>query len=173
MSANRAAGIAALLAVGWWACAEPPTGAVQDVAVQSVVGPVVESVTGSGHFTVPANDTWRTFSFAALRGADGTVDGTFHLRMHDPAGGANLSGRVDCFTIVGNEVWLAGVIEKGGPAAGTAAGWRVVDNGEGNQGPPDQITRQRRNIDPVAWCADLPTIQVLQDVVAGNIVIHR
>jgi len=174
MRANRVAAVAALFAVGGWACTDSPTGAVQDFTVQSVVGPVVESVTGSGHFAIPANGTWRTFSLAALRGADGSVDGTFHVRTHVPGGGAKVSGRIVCFTIVGNEVWLAGVIEKAvGPAAGTTVGWRVVDNGEGSAAAPDRITRQRRGVDTSAYCADMPTDQELNDVEAGNIVIHR
>jgi hypothetical protein len=174
MRAKRAAGIAAVLAVGGWACAEAPTASVQDFTVRSVAGPVVEAVTGSGHFSLPADGTWRTFSFAALRGADGSVDGNFHLRTHVPDGGAKVSGRIVCFTIVGNEAWLAGVIEKAvGPAAGTTVGWRVVDNGEGSAVPPDRIARQRRSVDTAAYCADMPTDQELNDVEAGTIVIHR
>jgi len=174
MRANHVTAVALLFAAGVSACAESPTGAVQDFTMQSVAGPVVEAVSGSGHFSLPGDGTWRTFSFAALRGADGSVDGNFHLRTHVPGGGAKVSGRIVCFSIVGNEAWLAGVIEKAvGPAAGTTVGWRVVDNGEGSAVPPDRITRQRRSVDTAAYCADMPTDQELNDVEAGNIVIHR
>jgi hypothetical protein len=174
MRPSLVAATAMCLGAGVWACAEPPT-AVQDVAAQSVMGPVAASVTGSGHFALPADGVWRTFSFAALEGADGSVSGTFHLRTHVAGGGAKVSGGVDCFSIVGNEVWLAGTIEKAvnPDIVGIAVGWRVVDNGEGSGAAPDQVSRQWRRVDAAGYCEEKPVDQPLFDVEAGNIQIHR
>lgn len=165
----------ACLGAATWACTEAPTAAVLDVASRSMVGPIAASVTGSGHFEILPDGVWRTFSFAALEGADGSTSGTFHVRTHVPGGGAKVGGTVSCFTVVGNEAWVAGVITKAeNPAnVGVAVGWHVIDNGEGAGSPPDQTTRQWRQVDPAAYCADMPTSQELFDVEAGNIQIHR
>jgi len=177
MRASVVATMTVCLGVGVWACVESPTAAVQDFAAQSVMGPVAQSVTGSGHFVVQTNDAdvWRTFSFAALEGADGSVRGTFHLRTHVPGAGAKLNGNVTCFSIVGTEVWMAGTIEKAvnPEIVGITVGWRVVDNGEGSGAAPDQITRQWRRVNAADYCDGKPVDQPLFDVEAGNIQIHR
>ena len=167
--------IAACLGAGIWGCGEPPTAAVQDLATQAVVGPVIASVTGSGHFALPDDGIWRTFSFAAIEGADGSVSGTFHVRTHIPGGGAKVSGRVVCLSIVGNQAWVAGIIERAeNPAnVGVPAGWWVIDNGEGAGAAPDRISRQWRGVDAVGYCDEKPVSQPLFDIEAGNVQIHE
>lgn len=175
MQYRMVSALAACFGAGVWACSDAPTAAVQDIAVQSLVGPVTASVTGSGHFAMLPDGVWRTFSFSALAGEDGSVRGTFHVRSHVPGAGAKVSGSVSRFTIVENEAWVAKVIEKAeNPAnVGIGVGWHVVDNGEGGVPAPDQATRQQRGVDPAAYCLEMSTSQPLFDVEAGNIQIHR
>ena len=103
-------------------------------------GRVLESVTGSGHFSVEADGYWRTFSFTARRYADGTVKGRWQGAIHDGSASTG-QGVVTCFTIVENEAWLGGYYLDGhGPHASPRNWivWRVKDNGQG-AGDPGRI----------------------------------
>lgn len=151
-----------------------PVQSAQAPAIQ--LGPggrVVESVTGSGHITVA--DEWRTFSFAANKAADGTVAGEF--QAFNRAFVAKVHGRITCFTIVANEAWIGGVLERSDNPGlvGLAARWRVVDNGEGARAPADQISQIPLGAPggaEQAYCADTPAFLPLIDVEAGNIQIR-
>lgn len=105
-------------------------------------GPVVQSVTGMGLYT--DGDAKRTFSFSARRYADGSVKGEWEgkIRSGDPA--LRGHGDVTCFQIVGNRAWIGGIIERfpsRPERVGCEAVWLVVDNGQGADAPPDQISR--------------------------------
>ena len=107
-------------------------------------GPVVQSVTGSGHFT-PADGALRTFSFNARRYADGSVDGHWERVNHTGPSPTTGNGKVTCFTIrPGNDVRLGGFSTSGAASAPPTNGvvWRVIDNGEGASSPLDQISVQ-------------------------------
>jgi hypothetical protein len=130
---------------------------------------VIESVTGSGHFTrdYPA---WRTFSMNARKKADGTVEGRFQVNNHGVPSYAK--GIITCFTIVGNQAWIGGIIEKSNSPdlIGTQRGWRVVDNGEGVNFPPDQVSFLNLVDDAQFFCVDsIPEWIALHDIEAGNI----
>jgi hypothetical protein len=157
-------------------------------------GPVIASVTGSGHFTTrpPALSPglWRTFTLTARKYADGSVDGTFTRVEHLADGGVRtLHGAVSCFTIVGNTAWI-GWSNPGGTPSDVA--WQVVDNGEGAGDPPDQVGLQ---LDAATFgfpagfahdfCADTPNAldfgprfgvvplsALLTDIEAGNVQIR-
>jgi len=133
-------------------------------------GAVVQSVTGSGHFTV--GGALRTFAFTARRHTDGSVSGEYQGVRHDL--GVAWHGNITCFTIIGTQAWLGGIAESSGGVVipGTEASWRVVDNGEGQNAPPDQITLQGVNLPPgaaAAYCAATPAGGVLASVEDGNI----
>lgn len=75
-------------------------------------------------------------TFTAVRLPNGSVTG--HFNIHSPTEG-HITGRVLCFTIVGNTARIAGIVESADdfPAiVGGGAMWTVVDTGEGND-PPD------------------------------------
>ncbi len=128
---------------------------------------------------------WLTYSFHAIRKADGDVDGHFQVRRH-PLGtpGSRQHVRIICFSIEGNQAWLGGIRDH--TAAGTNEGeWTgisVVDNGEGPNAPPDLIAGMIRNTggdEPaedfaMAYCANKVLVdpQVLRPVEAGNIQIR-
>jgi len=107
-------------------------------------GPVVARANGSGHYWLGADDLLRSFSFNALKHADGYVSGQFQLtnRNNDVAA----HGSVTCLSIVGNQAWVGGIVEKvraGGSTTiqvGQARGWLATDNGEPGGDEPDRIS---------------------------------
>ena len=164
--------IAALSIVGLLAC-EPvlqPEVNSPDFANGGGARKVLRSVTGSGHFTTASGEL-RTFSFSAREHADGTVKGEFQglnraidVRAH---------GDITCFTIVGNTAWIGGSIEQfpSDPSSvGLDAFWQVVDNGQGANAAPDQISRASVLAPGGAaiQCANTPNLG-LNNVEAGNI----
>lgn len=107
-------------------------------------GPVVMKANGSGHTWTGADNLLRSFSFSALKHADGYVTGQFQLnnRAKDVAA----QGSVTCLVIVGNQAWVGGVVEqvRAGEstsiAVGQARAWLAIDNGEGAADEPDRIS---------------------------------
>lgn len=151
------------------------TGAISGYVVEfdcNATGPVVERVSGSGHFMYPQVDgAWRTFSFTARRYADGSVRGEYQL--HNRLAGAKTHGEVTCFEAQDGQIWLGG-FETNGPYADTPShevGWVVADNGEGSAAPSDQISLQSVGMplgSASAYCTYKP-VPILFDVVSGNI----
>ena len=126
--------------------------------------------TGSGHRVETRGDDpelFRNFSFAAH--SDGgqfqIVNRTFDIRLH---------GSLECLTVVGNEAWFAGhVTQSSDPnriPVGSIRAFYVVDNGEGNGDPPDQIAHSTRlrTISAQQWC-DIAPVRDLFDIEQGNI----
>jgi len=136
---------------------------------------VVEKVTGSGHFTTADGDL-RTFSFTARKNEVG-VDGRWvRVRRVD---GVNVhsQGVVTCFTIIGDQAWLGGYATQGllSEPPNNEVAWRVVDNGQGNNSPPDRISMQFVGAGPgfaESYCSATPDAPPLNDIEEGNIKIH-
>src|SRR5687767_14324574 len=90
-------------------------GLVMAATAQSQAGPamadegVVASATGSGHFT--SGGELRTFAVAAVKRADGSVSGEYQVRSRAGAGAVFHVG-VTCMSVVGNQAWVAGIIEQ-------------------------------------------------------------
>jgi hypothetical protein len=108
-------------------------------------GKVVESITGSGHFTTawPAviPDQWRTFSMNARKYADGSVDGSYQMVTHATSGeNTKAHGVITCFTVIGDKAWVGGY-QPSAPAPNDVV-WQVVDNGQGVNSTPDQMGLQ-------------------------------
>lgn len=146
-----------------------PIGPTDVDAPQFKVARVIESVTGSGHFTDVRGDAQlRTFSFNAVKRADGTVTGEWQ-RLNRSLD-AKAHGDVTCFTIAGNQAWLGGVVERTTTVPGGVF-WTVVDNGEGANSPPDQISLQLvgRSQEDVDLFCDIQLPRPVVDIEAGNI----
>jgi hypothetical protein len=76
-------------------------------------------------------------SFSAVRHRDGRVTGQFQI-FSSQAPGVRIHGIVTCLGVDGNLARLGGVITRSSPPGfESLAFWRVVDNGEGLQAPPD------------------------------------
>lgn len=135
-------------------------------------GPVVQSATGAGHFTVGGE--LRTFSFTALKHADGTVQGEYELFSR--LTGARIHGDVTCLSVVGNRAWIGGRQEHSQDDAlfppGLENGFRVADNGEGANDPPDEMSLMFVNATPgfaQNYCNARFLAPPLNPIEAGNI----
>lgn len=102
-----------------------------------------ESVTGHADF-VTATGFRFSYSFSAIRHADGSVSGQFENHVENAQTGAFLLKahvRIICFTINGNVARIGGFIERQTglplPPGVTEGFFTVVDNGEGDAASPD------------------------------------
>ena len=125
----------------------------------------------TGHATVTqAPGVLRTFSFSARRMPDGTVEGNFV--NHNRLGGAVNHGDIDCLRLIPpNGAVLSGPIRKhtNPTFVGRRTVFRVEDNGEGGDDPPDRVS-QLVNL-PAGSTLDCQTLTpvVLLPVEGGNI----
>jgi hypothetical protein len=133
---------------------------------------VVASATGSGHMVRP-DGTFRSFSFAARRYADGTSDG--QLQLNSRSFDVVVHIRIDCLRVVGNVAHMSGRITRiNNPEEGEVGELNRVevrDNGEGADAPPDQVSTIPANpgdADPTT-CVDPPTNSTIRTVQRGNV----
>ncbi|MFC2094015.1 hypothetical protein ACFLSH_00160 [Bacteroidota bacterium] len=165
-----------------------PTSVSNDDGSLSKGGKVIDNVTGSGNFV--SNGNLRVFTFNARSFADGSVDGHFNLNRTNS--GVHISGSITCFNINGNEAYFGGIIENSNSSnpnfgPGASSWFAVMDNGQGNNSDPDQISLSLNSNDPFydqtfleQFCADPSTVAPLDnpisygwnDVESGNIKIH-
>ena len=139
-------------------------------------GLVVQSVTGSGHFTNAAG-FWRRLTVTARRYADGTIDGEWQI----VSGATIIHGNVTCLWIDGSEARVGGITEDVKFSPNVEPGWefatRIVDNGQGVTDPADQTSRQF--FTPTVGAADTfcttgaTPFPSLNDMVAGNFEVRR
>jgi len=104
-------------------------------------GPVVSSATGSGHMVRP-DGTFRSFSFAAVKHADGTVRG--ELQLNSRGFDVFVHIRIDCLRVEENTAYMSGLItHSSNPDEGVIGElnrWAVQDNGEGAKGDADLVS---------------------------------
>jgi hypothetical protein len=126
---------------------------------------VTESARGGGHFHNPTG--LRTFAFTAQTRADGTTKGQYQINNRET--GFKEHGRVTCLEVHGNEAWIGGTIERSNvPGSdGFHRVWRVIDNGEGSNDPPDQIS-VTLGVPAAPICSDASVLP-LNDIEYGNI----
>jgi len=156
--------------------APPATAAKSTAAPTTLNGPVVQSATGAGQFTVAGE--LRTFSFNALKYADGTVQGQYELFSR--SAGLRIHGDVVCLSVVGNHAWIGGSQDQSsdpvGFPPGLENGFQTVDNGQGANDPPDQLSLMFIDGPPGfagAYCdaqADAPPLNPIEE---GNIQIRN
>ena len=105
------------------------------VTAVSAKGPVVQQVTAAGR------DPYAGFALTAKIFADGSVKGQYTDSF--PQIGGGFHAVLDCVSIVGNDVWVSGVITSGSvdgqDLTGLPVATRVRDNGTSSQDPPDQL----------------------------------
>lgn len=128
------------------------------------------SANGHGNLTT-VGGALRTFSFHARTEKDGTVKGevTLHNRRTDTF----VKVDIDCLHVVGNIATMSGTVTHSDDPTLDFTGWhsifRVVDNGEGADSPPDLMTGLANNPPEVTvTCTDIFT-EPLRVIEAGNI----
>lgn len=138
---------AALSALLLLACQEPPTSPVasprsDQLGLRAAASSGNPRASGGG--TTVELGQKSTFVFNAIQHKDGTVNGhlTYQVRILDI--GVHMD--IDCLNIIGNQATLSGTITKvTGDAPsfifeGQKGVFKVVDNGEGGDSPPDLIS---------------------------------
>ena len=126
----------------------------------------------SGHANLTQGGELRTLSFAAIRHADGRVSGQWEL--NNRANDTRLHGSVTCLTVIDNRAWIGGILDQSSNPTtieGRGVSWRVLDNGEGADAPPDQLSLTFTNLNPEIpeiRCRNAPPYPLLP-VEAGNI----
>ena len=124
------------------------------------------SASGAGHFEITGD--LRTFSFHANTAKDGSVSGQAQLNNRDQSVVAHIV--VDCLRIVGTTAFVSGVISKHSDPTlvGKGARWKVQDNGEGANAPPDLITLAHVGF-TASPTACLAPLSLTLNAIAGNI----
>jgi hypothetical protein len=111
-------------------------------------GTVVESASGSVHWTIPLPNPFgvevenRTLSFTAREYADGSVTGRFEYHQVVEGVSFDFNVNVTCLNVYdGNRAKVGGVVEVSNDPTvpvGTFGWFQVFDNGEGANAVPDQ-----------------------------------
>jgi hypothetical protein len=130
--------LTALLLVGCEQVPLEPTRLSPDAPLEAK-GRVESSARGSGHFTYLGE--YRTFAFTVGKSADGTTNGQFQLQSRHTE--SRLRANVECISFDGNAAWFASrITHSNNPAfpVGLILGIFVVDNGEGTNAEPDQVS---------------------------------
>jgi hypothetical protein len=99
---------------------------------------VVNSATGSGQTTFGGEQ--RTFTLTDRLYSDGTASG--ELQLDNRAQGRKFHMTLDCLVVSGNRAYASGTVDRSTIASDVGTEWdvEVVDNGEGANAPPDQIS---------------------------------
>ena len=112
------------------------------------------SANGQGTLTNPDGST-RHFSFHARENSDGTMDGNGVLTY----GGGLLKIKfdVDCLEVIGNTAQISGIVTQWSDnpdGVGRGVWFKVIDNGEGTNADPDEITRLGNSAGPLDCTID-------------------
>ena len=120
-------------------CQDTPNPVGPDITPEFAVMGVIASATGSGHFRYGADLELRTFSFNALTKGNGTTTGNWQI--HNRTTDVVRKYEVACLTVVGDVAYVGGTrYDKKTGDVVLHAGFKVFDNGEGGNAPPDQTT---------------------------------
>jgi hypothetical protein len=141
-----------------------------DEALRNAGAGVVQSATGSGHYTTGGEI--RTLAFSAVKRADGSVSGEYQINVH--ASDLFFHVTVTCMDVVGNTAWIAGIIDKAsGPPVveGTVSYFYAIDGGEGPDAV-DIVSVARINDRPESaqeFCTQHPMVLPPRTVEKGNV----
>ncbi len=104
--------------------------------------PMTPRPSANGQGTLTVGDETRHFSFSANTLENSSVEGSGQLTY--TAGGIKIEYTIDCMTRVGNTATMSGVVTSITGTTAWQVGWncwfKVVDNGEGSNAAPDEIT---------------------------------
>lgn len=152
---------------------------------------IVATATGSGHVR-GGDGSIRKFTISAVKHRDGTASGQYDLALAPlellkdfditpPL--LRFHGTVTCMTVIGNSAYIGGVVDRqrnGGLFFGredfTGVAIELIDNGEGPDAVPDQISSifvyfPDTPTTPQDYCDD-PTPGQVFEIEQGNISIR-
>ncbi len=163
--------VAVLFGLG---CTETPTQSIDPDLLITAAAPqaTFPSATGSGQLLDFrfAEPELRTFSFNAKTLPDGSGSGRWQLQNRNAT--IRIQGDVECVSVAGNQAWFAGPTTQSDrpEQIGRTRFFTVVDNGQGNASPPDQLAfvPGSTTIPAQAWC-DGMEVRDLFDIESGNI----
>jgi hypothetical protein len=127
---------------------------------------VVNAATGSGHRI--SGGEFRSFSFSAVRYADGSARGEAQVYPRSLDAFAHIA--IDCLAVTGNVAHMSGVVtHTSDPTVfipGEQVHFAVEDRGEGNSALPDRVTGIPAN-EPLTCNDALPS--PFNPIVRGNV----
>lgn len=128
------------------------------------------SSNGQGSLTNDAGQQ-RRFAYHANTMPDGSVQGSGVLTITE--GAAQIKFDITCLRITGNTAIMAGKVTSVSGETTFQEGWdcwfKVVDNGEGANATPDQITLLSGNPGGLSCAIEVIGNNPLRDVEGGNI----
>lgn len=128
---------------------------------------VVNAATGSGHRI--SGGEFRSFSFSAVRFADGSTSGQAEVYPRSLDAFAHIA--IDCLEVTGNVAHMSGVVTHSSDPSvfvpNEQVHFAVEDNGEGNGAPPDRVTGIPEN-EP-STCQDALPSAAFNPIVRGNV----
>ena len=128
---------------------------------------VVASASGAGMLTVGGEK--RTFAFTAQRDTSGNTTG--NGQVVNKLTGAITHFQISCLSVAGNVATMRGTTTRLNGGGQFDVWFRVADNGEGANAPPDQITLVLLSDPPGPTCSENLGLQ-FRDIEAGNIQVH-
>ena len=131
----------------------------------SVAAPPVHQASGGGSVDWP--DGRVSYGFNARVDADGQVKGQASFAFRNL--GVEFQVDINCLVVVGHDAWLGGtIVSSSNPALlGEDIVWRVQDNGEGRNAPPDQTSPTATGVPPGS-CNQMPPLS-LRPWTNGNV----
>lgn len=121
------------------------------LAKSETAGP---SVNGMGSFTI--GSTRRVIILHARTNSDGTVTGQGSLYRVSPTQTLRIEFHIDCLSVMGNVAIVTGILTNSTDPyyVGRHFQYKVIDNGEGANATPDQVTNMYNvaNDDPYLNC---------------------
>lgn len=131
------------------------------------------SATGSGMFKTTGPDglpVYRTFTINAITHQDNSTSG--HIEIQNRETGTTTHIKLNCLYVAGGKVArMTGVVERttNPDWEGLPVWVKVVDNGEGKNSPPDEITLVWFFFDGAPSCTDTWWDATTSPIQAGNI----
>jgi hypothetical protein len=136
---------------------------------------VIQSATGSGMLNIqtPTASGFRAFAFNAKTFSDGSTSG--QMQVVNNFNGNIVHASLDCLNIVGNAATISGTVtSSNNPLLDTfsAVVFTVVDNGEGDDGPPDMISFTFFDVPSPAFTCTTYFPAADQTIIGGNVQVN-
>jgi hypothetical protein len=137
---------------------------------------VVASASGGYGFSGAAAGSFfviHPFTWSVQIHGDGTVHGSYDYTQVRDGAELSVSGSLHCATVIGDRVWVGGIIEQSSRASlvGLDMWFQAQDNGEGAGDPPDMSSTVGAGGPGAAqqYCDDHPAVMFPFLLEKGNL----